>query len=91
MEKWRIAETIVKEKNEVGGLRWPDFETYYKAVLIKKTWDQHKDKHLAQRNRIESLKLETHAYDQSSFDKGTKVIHWNYMKDFYNLIRKIIQ
>ena len=31
----RIANTILKEKNEAGGLMVPELKTYYKAAVIK--------------------------------------------------------
>jgi hypothetical protein len=39
MEMWktRIDNTILK-KDEVGGLSWPDFETYYKVTVIDTGW-----------------------------------------------------
>ena len=32
-ERPRIANIILKEKNEVGGLTLPNFKTYYKLII----------------------------------------------------------
>jgi hypothetical protein len=42
-----IANTIVKEKNKVGGLALPHFKIYYKAIVIKTViwWEGNRQMH----------------------------------------------
>lgn len=69
----QIVKTIL-EKNKAGGLTRPNLKTYYKAIVTKTLWHQHKDKMWL--NRKKNPEVNFQMYGQLIFDKGTKTIQW---------------
>lgn len=70
-----VAKIVLKLKNIFFmGLILLNFKIYYKAAGIKIVWYWHKDRHLAQWNRIESKEINPYIYGQLIFNKDRKSV-----------------
>ena len=81
----QIAKTVLRKKNEAGGINLPDYRLYYKATVIKTVWHCLEEKYRPMKERknidqckkIESPEINPCPYGYLIFDpKKGKNIKW---------------
>ena len=67
----RIAKVIIRKKNKAGEITLLNMKLHCKPIVIKTAWYWHKNRHIDQWKKIESL-----TFNQLIFDRGSKHIQW---------------
>ena len=67
---------MLKKKTKAEDITVPDFNLYYKAVIIKTVWCWYRNRYTDQCDRIENPEMDPQIYGQLIFNKAGKSIQW---------------
>ena len=68
----QITKELLQRKNKAGGMTMQDFELYYKAVITKRAWYWHNNRHIEQWNRIGNPEMDPQLFGQLIFENTGK-------------------
>ena len=78
----QIVKATLRRKNKVEDITPTDFKLYYKAIVIKKVWYWHKNRHIDQWKRTKNPKVSHCIYSQLTWDMELRNIQFKMIFSF---------
>ena len=60
----KIVKTILRKKNKIRRLTFPNLKTCYEHIVVRTMWHCYKHRQIGKRNRIEDPEINPYIYDQ---------------------------